>query len=219
MTKKHFLDKMEVQSPCNESWDEMIGNDEVRFCSHCAKNVHNISAMTRNKAEELIEKSNGKLCIRYVKNPNGKLITAPPVLTKITRRATIAASVLATSLTLSTMVYSQGTRVPTDDNSAQTQRDKSQKNGTEQSLAVISGIVKDLAEGLIPKAKITLRNTKTNKFRVTQTNDNGFYEFKDVEPNVYELAVENLGFKKLIITNIEIKKDAKLKKNLVSRSW
>ena len=59
MKKKKLLDSINVKSPCSESWDEMFGNDEVRFCSHCAKNVHNLSAMTRQKAKELIKNSNG----------------------------------------------------------------------------------------------------------------------------------------------------------------
>ena len=106
--KKDFLDSINVKSPCSESWDEMKGNDEVRFCSHCAKNVHDISAMTRAKAEKLVKNSNGKLCVRYVKNPNGKLITTPPKLTQIKRRATFAAGILATSLTFSALTYAQG---------------------------------------------------------------------------------------------------------------
>jgi hypothetical protein len=36
MTKK-FIDSIRVADPCHESWDEMTGNDRVRFCSHCAK--------------------------------------------------------------------------------------------------------------------------------------------------------------------------------------
>jgi hypothetical protein len=51
MSKKKVIDAIEVKSPCSESWDEMQGNDQVRFCSHCAKSVNNLSEMTRREAE------------------------------------------------------------------------------------------------------------------------------------------------------------------------
>src|SRR6478752_7467662 len=69
MQKKKFIDSIRVGDPCTESWDEMTGNDRVRFCSHCAKDVNNISAMTRKEAARLARKSGGRLCIRYRTDP------------------------------------------------------------------------------------------------------------------------------------------------------
>ncbi|MEK7724867.1 MAG: carboxypeptidase-like regulatory domain-containing protein [Acidobacteriota bacterium] len=215
MTKKKFLDSIDVKSPCSESWDEMFGNDEVRFCSHCAKNVHNLSAMTQKKAEDLIKNSNGKLCVRYVKTPNGNLITSPPKLTKITRRATIAASVLATSLTLSTFAYSQGEPIKPKDNSSQAQKDKSVKNELKQEVATISGTVKDAAEAVIAGARVTLFNLKTKEIRHIKSNDSGVYEFNEVEPSVYKMEIESPGFKKSVYQDINISKDLNLKQDIV----
>lgn len=215
MKKKKLLDSIDVKSPCNENWDEMFGNEEVRFCSHCAKNVHNLSAMTRQKAEELVKNSNSKLCVRYVKNPNGKIVTAPPTLTKITRRATIAASILATSLTLSTIAYSQGEPIVKKDKSTQTQKDTAKKDETNQGFATISGTVKDANDAVVVGAKVTLFNAKTKEIRLVQTNDSGGYEFKGVEPSIYELTVESPGFKKSLHQNIEILKETKLERNVI----
>lgn len=212
--KKNFLDSIDVQSPCNESWDEMFGNDEVRFCSHCAKNVHNISAMTRKKAEELIKKSEGKLCVRYVKNPEGKLITAPPKLAQITRRAAIAAGVLATSLTLSTMAYSQGGIRPNRSKSTQPQKSKSKKDEIKQEFATIFGTVKDKQGGVIPGAKITLINLQRDMSISLISNSQGVYELKKIEPNIYELTVESNGFEKLVLKNIKVSGNSNLQKNL-----
>ncbi len=212
--KKNFLDSIDVKSPCSESWDEMKGNDEVRFCSHCAKNVHDISAMTRAKAEKLVKNSNGKLCVRYVKNPNGKVITAPPKLTQIKRRAAIAAGVLATSLTLSALTYAQGEPMQSKGNPNQTQKEKSPKSGQTQISAIISGEVKDENGAVIPGAKITLRDKQTEKIRITQSNDDGFYEFRDVAPAIYDIEVESPGFKKLVMQNVEIAGNLNLNKTL-----
>jgi hypothetical protein len=215
MKRKNFLDKIEVKSPCSESWDEMFGNNEVRFCSHCAKNVHDISAMTRQKAEKLVKESNGNLCVRYVKTPNGKLISAPQTLTKITRRATIVASVLATSLTFTSLTYAQGKPIKTTNNKIQLQKDKSKNNDITQELATISGTIKDANDAVVFGAKVTLKDSRTEKLQETKSNDNGEFLFKNVEPSVYELTVESQGFKKSVHQNIEIEKDVILEKIIV----
>lgn len=208
MTKKKFLDSVDVKSPCNESWDEMFGNDEVRFCSHCAKNVHNLSAMTKKKAEELVKKSEGKLCVRYIKTPEGKLITASPTLTKITRRATIAASVLATSLTLSTMAYSQGEPIKPKDNSTQTQKDILKKDNEKQDLATNSGTVMDELNAVISQATVILLDVKSGKILKTQTNDEGIYEFKNVEIGIYQIESFANGFATTNLKDVEVKQSS-----------
>jgi Carboxypeptidase regulatory-like domain len=210
MANKSLLNRIDVKSPCNESWDEMVGNNEVRFCSHCAKDVHDLSAMKRADAEKLVQKSSGKLCVRYVKNSTGKLITAQPKFTQIKRRATIAASVLATSLTFTTLAYAQGEPIVRKDNITQTNKDKIENNERKQGVAIISGEIQDENGALVPEATIRLRNINTNKIRETYSNNEGFYEFIKLEPSVYEIQVEVRGFKKLTINNLEIEKDTKL---------
>lgn len=215
MNKKSVLNSIEVKSPCNESWDEMFGNDEVRFCSHCAKDVHNLSAMTRQKAEKLL-KSNKSLCVRYIKNTQGEIVTAPPKFTQITRRATIAAGVLASSLVLTTMTYAQAAPEPvqTKRTSTQTSKEKPSKTEQNQQLSMFSGKVQDSEGAVIPKAKVTLKNTKTEKVFFTQTNNDGFYQFLNIEPSVYELTIESFGFNKSVYRNIGISEGMKLEKNL-----
>lgn len=204
-----MFDSISVKSPCNESWDEMIGSDTIRFCSHCAKNVHDISAITRTEAERLIRQSNGNLCVRYIKNPNGKPVNAPPKLTQIKRRATIAAGVLATSLTFSTLAYAQGGTISTKENQTQTQPNNSQNKTEKQTFLTVSGTVKDQQDSVIPGAKITLRDIRTANTRLTVSNEDGFYEFKNVEPSTYEIQIESAGFEKLTLSNLEIFKAEK----------
>jgi hypothetical protein len=42
-----LLDRIRIASPCKVSWDEMAGDDRVRFCGHCAKDVYDLSALGR----------------------------------------------------------------------------------------------------------------------------------------------------------------------------
>lgn len=90
-----LLDNVKVASPCNASWDEMLGNDQVRFCLSCEKNVYNLSSMTRDEAEALLaERVKGELCIRFYQRTDGTILTADcPVGVKKKRRKKLALAV------------------------------------------------------------------------------------------------------------------------------
>ena len=53
----------------------MIGTDQSRFCGQCSKNVYNLSGMTRGEAEELITRSEGRLCVRFYRRADGSVLT------------------------------------------------------------------------------------------------------------------------------------------------
>ena len=110
MQKKKFIDSIRVGDPCTENWDEMTGNDRVRFCSHCAKDVNNFSAMTPRQAARLVRKSNGKLCIRYRVDQK---TNAPIFAGKISAfaRHGVAAGAIGASM-LVAGAYAQGEAVP-----------------------------------------------------------------------------------------------------------
>ena len=82
------LKNVRIASPCNADWDQMIGDERVRFCGQCSLNVYNLSGMTRKEAVELIEHNEGRLCIRYFKRADGSVITknCPVGLQAIRRR-------------------------------------------------------------------------------------------------------------------------------------
>lgn len=71
---KRFLESLQVASPCQADWDEMTGDEQVRFCQHCEKNVYNISEMTRGEAEAFMRKQEGPVCIRMYKRYDGTVI-------------------------------------------------------------------------------------------------------------------------------------------------
>ncbi|WP_437510009.1 hypothetical protein [Sorangium sp. So ce1099] len=71
-----LLDSLRVASPCNASWDEMAGDDRVRFCQHCEKNVYNLSEMPRGEAERLVRAAAGDLCVRLYQRADGTVLTA-----------------------------------------------------------------------------------------------------------------------------------------------
>lgn len=72
------LEHLHIASPCHASWEAMTGDDKARFCKSCRKNVFNISMMTRQEAESLIQSREGNgesLCVRYAQREDGTVIT------------------------------------------------------------------------------------------------------------------------------------------------
>ena len=47
----------------------------TRFCAQCNLNVYNLSGMTRNEAESLIARNEGRLCVRFYRRADGSIIT------------------------------------------------------------------------------------------------------------------------------------------------
>jgi hypothetical protein len=97
------LDRIRIASPCPASWKDMKGDDRVRFCEGCRKNVYNLSALSRDEAERLIQSREGKLCALFYQRRDGTLLTADCPIGQRTVRERIAlrfAAILAAVLTL-----------------------------------------------------------------------------------------------------------------------
>ena len=94
------LEKLRVASPCPARWEEMAGDDRVRFCGTCRKNVYNLSALQRSEAEALVARHEGKMCATFFRRADGTVLTADcPVGRRRTRvrflrRITTAAAAL-----------------------------------------------------------------------------------------------------------------------------
>jgi len=73
---KTILDQIAVEAPCPVSWDAMHGDEQIRFCELCQKNVYNLSEMTAAQAVRLIEGKQDRLCIQMCRSRDGTLLTA-----------------------------------------------------------------------------------------------------------------------------------------------
>lgn len=69
------LDNIRVAAPCSADWAKMTGDDRVRHCGDCNKNVFDLSALTRDEAEALILEKQGRLCVRYYQRADGTILT------------------------------------------------------------------------------------------------------------------------------------------------
>ena len=78
-----LLDNVRIASPCQVNWDDMIGDDRVRFCGQCTKNVYNLSALPQEDAEELLRVARAReaqqgegVCVRFYRRADGTILTA-----------------------------------------------------------------------------------------------------------------------------------------------
>jgi len=95
------LDFIDVAAPCPVSWAEMTGDDRVRHCSICQQSVYNLSALTRDAAEDLVRRTEGRLCVRFFCREDGTVMTRDcPVghLRAVRRQIAVAVSVAAVLL-------------------------------------------------------------------------------------------------------------------------
>jgi hypothetical protein len=95
--KLPILDNIRVATPCSADWNEMVGDERVRHCMKCNKDVFNLSQMTRDDAEQLLRDKQGNLCARYFQRADGTIITSDCAVGKQQRRRrrVVAASAAA----------------------------------------------------------------------------------------------------------------------------
>jgi hypothetical protein len=74
MTSLH----LPIASPCHEDWDAMDPSARGRFCHSCAKDVHDLAAMTEREARELLTATAGqRICVRYLADREGRIRFRP----------------------------------------------------------------------------------------------------------------------------------------------
>jgi hypothetical protein len=122
MSALTILDSIVIATPCQASWDEMPGDDRIRFCATCSRSVYNIAAMTSDQATALFANREGRLCTRLFRRADGTVVTAdcPAVAVEVSPRPkpryrrTYALSIVLIALVLAWMGKSGGESPPSD---------------------------------------------------------------------------------------------------------
>src|SRR5205807_3645177 len=81
--------------------------------------------------------------------------------------------------------------------------------------ATLLGSVADSSGGVVAGAKVVTTEMKTGVSRATTTNDSGNYEFPDLPPGQYEVAVEREGFKKSVRSGVDVLVNSDVRVNMV----
>src|SRR5215510_10450627 len=147
-----------VKRTCGSSWELMTGDDRVRFCEECRRNVYNISSMTTSEAETLLSHNVGRICIRFERGADDRIVTAPePVALPIRR---FPAHKLASAVTAVLLSASVGASTPNDAAPAtviqKTVRPRSgnSKQARKHSVRALTGTVTDPMGGRIARATV-----------------------------------------------------------------
>jgi hypothetical protein len=75
--RKIALHRIDIPSPCAASWEKMAGDERVRHCGECNKNVYNLSAMREAEAAALLDSNgDGHLCVRFYRRQDGTVLTS-----------------------------------------------------------------------------------------------------------------------------------------------
>lgn len=197
MSKKSFIDSVRVASPCSEDWDEMTGNDRVRFCSHCAKDVNNLSEMTRKEATRLVRASGGNLCIRYIQDPKTKRPVFAEQLLQITRRTPqLAAGVMTASMSLSTITYAQGgvSPLPVTEPAIECPDKPAAVPEKTPSKGKLKGTITDANGAVIPYASVTIASVDAAVGAGRTASSEGVFSFDALDAGTYHVEARASGF-------------------------
>jgi hypothetical protein len=166
----------------------MRGDDRIRFCDHCRKNVFNISAMTHRDAEALISETQGQLCTRFFRRPDGTILTEDcPVGIAAVRKhvARAAAAVMSSMLSFASVAMAQV---------QQTVSQQAESQTATEVTGAISGTVKDPASSVVPGAEVTCTNVKSGKTFKTRSSDLGEFKLESLPIGNYTVETVSPGF-------------------------
>lgn len=87
------LPNLRLGFACKERWEDMVGDERVRNCAGCDREVFNLSSMTRDEAEALLATRGLTPCVRFYRRPDGTVMTSDcPTGAKPKRRLAVVAS-------------------------------------------------------------------------------------------------------------------------------
>lgn len=95
-----MLDRIQIATPCDAKWEDMLGDERVRFCGACAKHVYNIGRMQREEALGLIQENEGNVCIRLYRRKDGTVLVEDCPVGLAQKAARQAKRVLIATITL-----------------------------------------------------------------------------------------------------------------------
>jgi hypothetical protein len=200
------LDDIRVASPCPISWEQMTGDNRVRFCTECRLHVYNFAELTRTEAEDLLRTTEGRLCGRLYRRADGTVITkdCPVGLRAVRRRvAKIATAVFATVVSLYSAAFGQ----------KQSDKDKACKQQVKITTkiakvpsegATMTGTLYDQNGAVIAGADVKISRPHSDEGVFVRTNDEGRFSLVGLPSGIYNLLITSPGFKELKVSDVKL---------------
>jgi hypothetical protein len=71
-----LLSRARAAYPCAARWRDMKGDDRVRSCHACGKQVFDLATMSHDEAEALLGREGAAPCVRMFVRRDGKVMTS-----------------------------------------------------------------------------------------------------------------------------------------------
>ena len=202
------IDRLRIATPCPIGWEQMTGDNRVRFCDHCQLNVYNIAELSRIEAETLIASTEGRLCARLFLRADGTILTkdCPVGLRALRMRVSKrAAAVFAAIVSLAGMAFGQHA---SSKNSCTPQTKVTRTNATSKpGEKILSGTVIDPNGAVVPGVKLKLTNAEAKAMGQTSTDAEGRFDFGPIAAGDYSITLLLSGFKPLQIKSVTVERD------------
>jgi hypothetical protein len=201
--------EVRIASPCSADWNQMMGDDRVRFCPDCQRNVYNFSSMTEGEVKRLVSQSEGRLCGRFYQRRDGTMMVKNcsvgfrGSILRATRMATAAlAAAVSANPIFAAPAANSGRGVPP------------LLLQIEAARPAISITVLDFTGAFIPNAEVSFRNSNTGETRDGKTDEEGTLRTSVLAKGKYQVTVRANGFRTEIIDDVEIPNSKPMKVTL-----
>lgn len=202
------INRMRIASPCSVGWENMRGDERVRFCRECQLHVYNISEMTSREVSALIASTEGRICARLYKRADGTVLTkdCPVGLRAVRRRASrIAGAALTALLSLCTVAVGQSRKQ--EDKSCEIADVRVKRETAKDKRQAVVGMLMDASGAVIMTGKVTLINLQTKEKVTAHFNEQGQFSFPALAVGKYTLMIEAAGFVSYTVKEFDVKQD------------
>lgn len=193
-------------SPCSADWDRMLGNERVRYCPECKRDVYDFSRMSDKDVKRLVSGREQRLCARVRQRPDGTVVTTDSsvsfgvLVRRISRVASIA---LAAAISVGPATAGQPLTKP-----------EQRLFQIQQTLGGLALKVVDRSGAPISKARITILNERTRAKINGETDANGQFRIPGLPDGSYEITIDSPGFHSLKQSHVGVQGPAPLRLQL-----
>lgn len=184
---------LSINTPCQESWNEMMPADKGGFCQHCQKTVTDFSALSDPQLIELLKNKKASACGRFTIDQLNRVISAS--VPEKRRKPFISIATIVAALAIATPAVKAASLIEKSEQIAD--KDHQANNvSLENPTGIISGIVR-LSGDNLPAQYVTVRIKDRNIG--TQTDRDGRFKLRvpdDFRKKVLILEVSLIGYAK-----------------------
>lgn len=203
MKKRTLLEAFDVPQPCAVAWESMRGTAAVRECARCGRQIHNLSALTRAEAEQLLS-GGERICVRLVRTADRSIVTAePPLLFAPSRRPWTGISVAALAAVLGlSEARASAARSLTPPSVANVQAAPIPARNVPRNRGV-HGTVRDQTGAPFPDVTVTATDLTTREEFSVQTGADGRYRLP-VPAGTYQVRITSQPFESYVVSRVKM---------------